>query len=43
MINKIECNLVANRSDEWQGPNSWGLIEGYRLSLSEAIALPGFG
>lgn len=42
-LTKEERKLVADRSDEWQGPNTWGLVDGQRLSLSEALDLPGFG
>jgi hypothetical protein len=43
MLTRAECKLVADRSDEWQGPNTWGLVEGQRLALSDALDLPGFG
>jgi hypothetical protein len=43
MLNKAECKLVADRSDEWQGPNTWGLVDGQRLTLLEVLDLPGFG
>ena len=39
----MEKLLVANRSDEWTGPNSWGWNKGYKLSLQEVIQKPEFG
>lgn len=42
-LTRLECKLVADRSDEWQGPNTWGLVDGQRLALSDALDLPGFG
>lgn len=43
MLSSIEKKLVAIRSNEWLGPNSWGWFNGYRLSLNQAIDQPGFG
>jgi len=43
MLTTVEKQLIAVRSDEWQGPNSWGWVDGYRLNMQEAIAQPGFG
>jgi hypothetical protein len=38
-----EKKLIAVRSNEWFGPNSWGFVNGYRLSLHQAIQHPEFG
>jgi hypothetical protein len=43
MLTEFEKHLIATRSDEWQGPNSWGWANGYRLTLTQAIAQPEFG
>lgn len=38
-----ELLLLAEKSKVWVGPNTWGWKDGYRLSLQEALASPGFG
>jgi hypothetical protein len=43
MLTVSEKKLIVIRSDEWQGPNSWGWVDGYKLNMQEAIAQPGFG
>jgi hypothetical protein len=43
MLTASEKHLIATRSDEWQGPNSWGWVDDYRLNLHQAILQPGFG
>jgi len=43
MLTKQERILVADYSDEWTGPNTWGWLNGYRLSLWEAITHSEYG
>lgn len=39
-----ELAYVAEKSRLWVGPNTWGWVAGYRLSLQEVLSLPpGFG
>jgi len=43
MLTEMELQLVTRRSREWQGPNAWAWIDGYRLDLAAALTVPGFG
>jgi hypothetical protein len=43
MLSLFEKQLIVKRSNEWNGPNSWGWADGYRLSLWEVIQKPEFG
>lgn len=42
-MTREERLLVAKRSAEWTGPNTWGWANGYRMSLYEAIERSEFG
>lgn len=43
MLIKEELKLIYERSKIWTGPNTWGWVDGQRLSIQDAIKQPGFG
>jgi len=42
MLTAIEKKIVAQRSSLWKGPPAWGLKDGYRLGLYDAVNNLGF-
>jgi hypothetical protein len=42
-MTRAELTYVADKSRLWAGPNTWGWVAGYRLTLREVLAAPAAG